>query len=731
MSTADALWAPIAADPDGCDPETYAVYADAIGGDIGERIVVMVQHRDGPVLAAYLEKQRDALYGKALAKHPSIHWDWHLGFLRGVTYMPAGPDDPVAVVREILGLECARLLRELVVFDVLSPDRYADVARPPTLRAIDVVGPVDWETRAAVAEPDVRWLRYRGAAPLPDELWAYPNVAWLVIDAPDLRDLPPRIAGLTKLFRLDVDFCYELATLPEVLWELETLRELGTTNCFALKQRYRLARINPLLAGFARARTPGRRRALETMLLFGDLDRARALATGPDDFWLALDSNVGDVRAAALAELQRAVPDPLAAAPIGRGSVVALVGKTNYDKKLLKAKLAERGAKLAGKLTDDVTHAIVGESPGGKQLAGLVVVLEHHLVRALDAPKPATDLAAIRAQLATRDERALLAAIAALQDGVDPALVGDLVIVAQDVALDKKPREGAKKLLARYAPPAVTAAMREHLKVSVLLDGLGESNRFMRITGFVRDSEGAVDGVAFARALVARARVGTQYVFANGGPEDHRAALAAIVAKHDPPTTLELQALDLARLPLAVEQFPAIETVYLYGNRFNRFPRELLRLPNLKHLDLARNQLVDVPADLDQLPIEVLSLSGNPMTEFPAGVIALAATLRELDLSSNQTYAPDETRLRGLPESIGALTRLEVLRYRYNILAEFPAALWTLPRLRELDLMTCELPAELPAQLGHLKKLDVRYSTWAARGDELVARFPGVEILAT
>ncbi len=739
--TAAALWAKIAANPDAPEgDDTYLVYADAVGGEVGERIVLMQQHRDGPVLAAYLEKQRAKLYGARLAKHAAIHWDWHLGFLRGITYMPQAEDER-EVIAEILALPVAALLRELVVFDRIGdPTRYAGLARPPTLAAIEVVSrTTDLRDALAAKDPQsVRWLALErdDVETLPVELWKFTNLRWLELQAAMLVAIPPDIAHLSRLFRLDLENCYTLETIPDELWAIEALHEVAVGECFVLRERYKLTRLGPLYAGFSRARTPGRRRVIEACLLVGQVARARTLASR-EDLLAALDSNVADVRAAALAELQRALPDPFVETGFPEHATFALVGKTNYDKKALKAKLAERGAKLASKLTDDVTHAIIGDTPGGKQFeleAGVAIVLESHLTRLLDAaPESAggPDLDTIRALLRSRDEDQTKAAIAALQAGVDPSLYADLVVVVQDTTL-KKSRDGAKKLLAVYAPPAVSEAMREHLKVSVLVPGMGEANRFARITGFAKAAGGAVAGLDLARLLVARSRVGTQYVFAHGDRADVHAAIAAILERTGSPKELQLQGHELVDVPAEIAEFAQLESVQLAGNRFTEFPRALLALPRLKKVDLARNRVRDVPPELAATGLESLSLADNALTLFPMGLLAVTS-LRELDLSSTQTYLPDEPRITGMPDGIRALQRLQRLRYHYNVLRELPDGLFALPALVELDFMLCELPSVVPieqlARLTKLARIDLRFSTWSDQHAAIKLALPDVTVV--
>lgn len=127
-------------------------------------------------------------------------------------------------------------------------------------------------------------------------------------------------------------------------------------------------------------------------------------------------------------------------------------------------------------------------------------------------------------------------------------------------------------------------------------------------------------------------------------------------------------------------EWVGIEELSLASNGLGTLPKEIAKLRSLRRLSLARNQLDDVPAALAELPLQTLDLSGNPLRTFPAGLVA----------KKNPS--------------------LEILRLAETGIAELPASIARLSKLRELDLRGCPL-STLPAaitKLRHLALLDVR-----------------------
>ncbi|CAM9936286.1 unnamed protein product [Ascophyllum nodosum] len=117
----------------------------------------------------------------------------------------------------------------------------------------------------------------------------------------------------------------------------------------------------------------------------------------------------------------------------------------------------------------------------------------------------------------------------------------------------------------------------------------------------------------------------------------------------------------------------------------------------LKHLNLGRNQLKSLPAELSKVgTLETLWADDNAIQDFPRAIIQLKR-LEELRLSGN--------RISEVPEDIAALSGLRVLALDNNDLKTVPAAIGKLSRLRCLLLRQNELE-ELPPEIGNL--LDLR-----------------------
>lgn len=117
-----------------------------------------------------------------------------------------------------------------------------------------------------------------------------------------------------------------------------------------------------------------------------------------------------------------------------------------------------------------------------------------------------------------------------------------------------------------------------------------------------------------------------------------------------------------------------------------------------EEVDLSRRELVEVPADIGDPSILVVSF--NHLSRFDAHALGRSGTLRVLDLSGNDlTSLPDLSPLRGLralklnenaladlPPSIGALVDLGALWAIGNDLRRLPESIGSLGRLSVLVL---------------------------------------------
>lgn len=717
----------IRAAPD--DAAGYAVFADALvadGDPQGELIVLMHRMLETPddpylggALEGYLTKYRAKLFGD-LYRHKGIFWDLHLGFLRSVRYSPEEGEDAERVAVEIQKLPIAALLPEVIIFD--SHREYIELDEPPPgVRYAQRHRSIE----SALEDPDgALWLELACPGEVPEKVLALKGIEWLDLRGP-LARVPAELTKLARLRRLEIDFCGTFEIDEEVL-ALESLAYVSMYECPVAREYGDQRRLNDLLGGFARARTSSARRRFELALMRKDHDRAFALVDRDPrrmvtNLLAAVDNNVQLVREEALRGLERYVPAPESLA----NASVALLGSTSFAKKDLTARLEAIGAKLTAKVDVSTTHVIVGESPGGKQasIGTRTIVLEPHLVRLLvegSGRKCAVETTAssLAAGLASRDEAVAGKALAALQSGVPPEWFTALVVVAQDTKL-KKSRDVAKKLLAVHAPKALNDALRVHLKQSLLLESMGETKRSARIDAFCKDA--GIEPLDLADLLARRARVGAKYVFQHA-PSARIAVLLRDLTKGG---ALDLSGLELTAAPEELAMLDEVAELDLSSNHLSRWPEPVLRMKSLRRLDLSVNRIAQVPATAVAIGLRALFMRGCQLTEVPPAIVKMT-TLEELELSSVQ-YVDDAPRITGLPPGIGALTKLRDLSFHYNVVPELPAALFSLPSLEHLDLMSCDLPRDIPkdfAKLTTMRTLDVKYSTWSNRGDELRALLP-------
>ncbi|MFG3497266.1 hypothetical protein [Streptomyces sp. NPDC047928] len=164
----------------------------------------------------------------------------------------------------------------------------------------------------------------------------------------------------------------------------------------------------------------------------------------------------------------------------------------------------------------------------------------------------------------------------------------------------------------------------------------------------------------------------------------------------------------------------------LSARRLRHFPEQLLAFPRLRVLSLADNgDLGRLDPRVGELTaLEELDVSGTGLTELPPSIGALE-NLRVLDISDN-----DFTTRTGLPDSLGDLGRLEVLRASH-LTCPLPAAVVRLRSLRELDLSrfrqgryVSDTPVDLPevvTRLAGLCSLDLSGTRLTSVPDELLS----------
>lgn len=173
----------------------------------------------------------------------------------------------------------------------------------------------------------------------------------------------------------------------------------------------------------------------------------------------------------------------------------------------------------------------------------------------------------------------------------------------------------------------------------------------------------------------------------------------------------KLQQLKSLILGKKVEGYESVGNCYLQkvsGNNLKTLPLELLRLPNLRKLDITGNPLESIPDVVTQiLHLEELILIRVELTEIP-NAIAKLTNLTQLVLYNNQ--------ITQIPEAIENLPKLEKLDLRGNRLPNLEITEWVPvpnypnhPPLDYQELLGLESMGESTITIGKLKlKLDLR-----------------------
>jgi Leucine-rich repeat (LRR) protein len=193
---------------------------------------------------------------------------------------------------------------------------------------------------------------------------------------------------------------------------------------------------------------------------------------------------------------------------------------------------------------------------------------------------------------------------------------------------------------------------------------------------------------------------------------------------------LELSTRELYDLPAELGAMTGLRALDLSGNHLGKLPPPLLALEGLERLDLGGNKLRAAKRIGTLASLRALELSHNRLSRVPPEVLTLGA-LEELGLASER-YVDVEVRIEGIPDEIRRLQELKRLDLTYAVIESFPEGFFALG-LEDLRLFSASLPAEVPegfARLERLRKLDLRYGTWAdAKQVERLAKLlPACEI---
>eukprot|EP01147_Barroeca_monosierra_P010860 gene10860-2935_t len=156
---------------------------------------------------------------------------------------------------------------------------------------------------------------------------------------------------------------------------------------------------------------------------------------------------------------------------------------------------------------------------------------------------------------------------------------------------------------------------------------------------------------------------------------------------------LDISGNRLVQLPPKLEEMQELEQLNCAHNIITKIPD----LSNLKSLTvLQRNQLSKLPDEICFLPLQILDVSSNKLTQLPACISRLSETLVDLNLSNNN--------LELLPDEVCQLFQLRELSVGRNKLDRLPTDLGQLQALVSLDVSNNSI-TKLPISIAAIVKL--------------------------
>ncbi|XP_030967088.1 probable LRR receptor-like serine/threonine-protein kinase At1g07650 isoform X2 [Quercus lobata] len=151
-----------------------------------------------------------------------------------------------------------------------------------------------------------------------------------------------------------------------------------------------------------------------------------------------------------------------------------------------------------------------------------------------------------------------------------------------------------------------------------------------------------------------------------------------------------------------------VASIFLRGQDLDGIlPPSLVKLPNLKEIDLNRNYLSGmIPREWASMKLEFLSISTNNLSG-RIDYLASITTLRALSIESNLFSGP-------VPPGLANLVDLEILILNANNLTgELPVALTSLTKLREVRISSNNFTGRMPDSFQswkQLQKLEIQAS---------------------
>lgn len=553
------------------------------------------------------------------------------------------------------------------------------------------------------------------AETLPEWLYHLPKLQALTLFSCDVASLGDMSAFTAlnklrlKLHSYDQPYCYkapilatlnhapqlqelkvELSRLPQDISNLEDLVTLPDHIELDVQVYDHIARSDELnkLIGILKAASLSDEQRRHYWLLLLATPKPKNLAAESLDarFHLTfMEAKFNPVKVQAQAWLRSRAQADSDRRPLGTDSVLFVNGKIPFTATELKAKAEELDFTISKKLTDSVTHVVLGANP--KNTAALTT--DHLLIddtalkqwfeqaapQFLQTSGSETMIEGVLAMLGSPDVTSHQVAVQMLQQGgITDDLIIPLFLILKTIN-DKNLRKDIKKLLSGYGDEYFQLAVQDRIFFEDNLRGLnwekvptGEGPMYQKLKGLPK-RWGRELTITFAKAYFDRFGEGLLWVLIQ---KEECAQRQSIIDELIDGECLNWhKGCGFARVLEGADEECLIDC--------HRYPD--IYMQNSHELDSAKTYL---PA---QLP------ATRKITEIDMHNCFLA------DLPANIEHYVDVTTLNlhfnhlsTLPAKLSKLSQLETLDLSYNHFDEFPAVLFKLKKLKRLDLRRAREP---------------------------------------
>eukprot|EP00833_Pecoramyces_ruminatium_P011207 jgi/Orpsp1_1/1185239/evm.model.c7180000092890.1 len=176
-------------------------------------------------------------------------------------------------------------------------------------------------------------------------------------------------------------------------------------------------------------------------------------------------------------------------------------------------------------------------------------------------------------------------------------------------------------------------------------------------------------------------------------------------------------------IPDSILKLENLKSLQLLRNGLTSFPDEIGSLSSVENLVINYNDFVSISEKIGELKnLKQLNLSSNKIESLPEEIGNLE-NLKELDLQYNN--------IEKIPNSIGNLKNLEILNISENKIIEITSSIGTLENLNKLDVSENKI-TNISSEIGNLKNLinlNLKYNNLSEIPNE-IGNLESLEILS-